>query len=285
MLMVWQVIGVTDARRPMFRMTQMRPSGYSSALSSRLSEISKLWKACESSDECSSCTEGMLPSDSWTLCSNSTGLTGKLRTSSSYWSKYWLACTFWAFWLVAPGLTQCTRCYRAPGTGTRYRVPVWPVPVLRGPGVTGECSECTGRLTDDCWTAFFVADRSDRLLTEGLSTGHFDSDQGDLFYNSMPKKESPSVGGVPGVTGAPGVTGCTWSDPVYPVYPVPIPGTGLTGTPITGSRYDRWVFRVHQSVDQWLLNWPFRSWPVRPVARRRSVHWAFWFRSRGSILQ
>ena len=63
------------------------------------------------------------------------------------------------------------------------------------------------------------------LLTEGLSTGRFDSDQGDLFYNSMPKKESPSVGGVPGVTGAPGVTGCTWSDPVYPVYPV-LPGTG-----------------------------------------------------------
>ena len=30
----------------------------------------------------------------------------------------------------------------------------------------------------------------------GGSTGRFDSDQGDLFYNSVPKEESP-VGGVP----------------------------------------------------------------------------------------
>ena len=88
-------------------------------------------------------------------------------------------------------------------TGSRYRVPV-----LRDPGVTGECSECTGRLSGDCSTDLYVDDRSDRSLTEGLSTMHFDSDQGDLFYNSMPKKESPGVSGVPGVTTAPCVTGC-----------------------------------------------------------------------------
>ena len=59
--------------------------------------------------------------------------------------------------------------------------------------MTGECSECTNRLTSDCLIDLFVADRSDRSL-EGLSTGRFDSDQGDLFYNSVPKEESPSGG-------------------------------------------------------------------------------------------
>ena len=35
--------------------------------------------------------------------------------------------------------------------GTEYRVPVdRPLPGLPGPGVTGECAEFEGRLTDDC---------------------------------------------------------------------------------------------------------------------------------------
>ena len=35
--------------------------------------------------------------------------------------------------------------------GTEHRVPViGPVPDLPGPGVTGTCSEYTGRLTVDC---------------------------------------------------------------------------------------------------------------------------------------
>ena len=65
-------------------------------------------------------------------------------------------------------------------TGCTWSDPVYPVyPVLPGTG---------------SWSDLFVADRSDRSLEEGLSTGHFDSDQGDLFYNSVPKEESPSGG-------------------------------------------------------------------------------------------
>ena len=48
-------------------------------------------------------------------------------------------------------LTRCGWWNRAPGTGSRSRVPVnGPLPGLPGPGVTGACSEYTGRLTGDC---------------------------------------------------------------------------------------------------------------------------------------
>ena len=42
--------------------------------------------------------------------------------------------------VVVPGLPSVV-------SGTRHRVPV---PSLQGPGVTGTCSEYTGRLTGDC---------------------------------------------------------------------------------------------------------------------------------------
>ena len=54
----------------------------------------------------------------------------------------------------------------------------------------------------------------------------------------------PGVTGAPGVVGVPGVVGGTG-------HRVPVPGTGhLTGTGFTGSRCDRYMFRLHWSVDR-----------------------------------
>ena len=55
---------------------------------------------------------------------------------------------------------------------------------------------------------------------------------------------APGVVGVVGVPGLPGVVGETG-------HRVPGPGTGhLTGTGFTGSRCDRYMFRLHWSVDR-----------------------------------
>ena len=47
-----------------------------------------------------------------------------------------------------PGVIGGTE-HRVLGPGTEYRS-LDRYRVLPGPGVTGTCSECTGRLTDDC---------------------------------------------------------------------------------------------------------------------------------------
>ena len=62
--------------------------------------------------------------------------------------------------VVAPGLPGVVGGTesRVPGTGSRYRVPV--IKPESGPGVTGTCSEYTGRLTDDCRTDPFLANRA-----------------------------------------------------------------------------------------------------------------------------
>ena len=75
-----------------------------------------------------------------------------------------------------------------------YRVPV--IKPEPGPGVTGTCSEYTGRLTDDCRTNPFIANRAFEpvLQEDDRSTGHIDSDRGDLSFDSITWSESPGVG-------------------------------------------------------------------------------------------
>ena len=197
-------------------------SGDSSALTSGLSEFVKSWKTWECSDKCSICKVGIVPSGSWTLCSSCTDLFGELRTGSSDWARHWSAFSNWAFWPVWTGLPDSPGVTDVPGEpgvigvpgvvtvpglpsavgGTEHRVP-GPytgyrslVPDFPGPGVTRACSEYTGRLTGDCWTDPFVANQALWRVSqaEGLSTGSFDSDRGDLSCDSMPKVESPGGG-------------------------------------------------------------------------------------------
>ena len=78
-----------------------------------------------------------------------------------------------------------------------YRVPV---PVIKPepcPGMTGACSESTGRLTDDCCTDPFKAYRAFEpvLQEEDRYTGHIDSDRGIYLLIALPGQNRPVCGG------------------------------------------------------------------------------------------
>ena len=86
------------------------------------------------------------------------------------------------------GKTRCTWCGQRtpftgvvvgtgswiPGTGSRNRVPV--IKPEPGPGMTGTCSESSGRLTDDYSTDPFIANRAfepmsqKRIVPPGILT-------------------------------------------------------------------------------------------------------------------
>ena len=196
----------------------------------------------------------------WTLCSNCTEPPGELRTGSSDRSRHLTIFSFWASWPVKTGLTESPGVTESPGmtgkpgapgvvivpgipgvfgrtgswipgTGSRNRVPV--IKPEPGPGKTGPCSETSGRLTEDCWTDPFIANRAFEPVSqeEDRSTGHFDSDRGDLSFDSITWSESPGVGFGPRSVASKSLAGA-WT----PYLPARSPECDLAGV-------ERWVRR------------------------------------------
>ena len=98
--------------------------------------------------------------------------------------------------VIAPGLPGVVGGTesRIPGTGSRYRILV--IKPAPGPGMTSTCSESFGRLTDDCRTDPFIANRVFDPVSqeEDRSTRHIESDRGNLSIDSITWSESPGGG-------------------------------------------------------------------------------------------